>query len=72
MIPIKKGGKQSLIEWEKYQQTRADETLIRSAESLDPALCQMRLRQLLAKAYAENATCLSMLNGLKFQYISVA
>ena len=32
----------------------------------------MRLRQLLAKAYAENATCLSMLNGLKFQYISVA
>lgn len=30
MIPIKKGGKQSLIEWEKYQQTRADETLIRS------------------------------------------
>ena len=35
-------------------------------------LCQMRLRQLLAKAYAENATCLSMLNGLKFQYISVA
>lgn len=49
-----------------------DETLIRSAESLDPALCQMRLRQLLAKAYAENATCLSMLNGLKFQYISVA
>ena len=48
------------------------EKLIRSAESLDPALCQMRLRQLLAKAYAENATCLSMLNGLKFQYISVA
>lgn len=72
-------GKMQFTLWWEHANTgtdappfTVDETLIRSAESLDPALCQMRLRQLLAKAYAENATCLSMLNGLKFQYISVA
>ena len=49
-------GKMQFTLWWEHANTgtdappfTVDETLIRSAESLDPALCQMRLRQLLAR-----------------------
>lgn len=72
-------GKMQFTLWWEHANTgtdappfTVDETLIRSAESLDPHSARCAAAASGKGPTRKNATCLSMLNGLKFQYISVA